>query len=346
MDSQTKSNIMNKQKVVHIESLRGIAILLVVIGHVIGSTPAGGMKIDYPSFWRYLYIWIDYIQMPLFTGIAGWVYTLKPALNNKFKTFAYKKAIRLLIPMATVGTLYFIIQYLIPGTNMKGNLADIWKIYIFPYTIYWYLPSLFLIFMIMYIIDKYKLCQSAKAWLFLFAITWGISLVIKTATSDIPNIFSYKGALGQLPYFIIGIGIHRFSRQLYEKRAIGIYLLLTCAGLSLLQYKWYYIVNTGKDIPFWYEAFLPLWVASTLMILLHINRSCRFFTWLGGFAYTIYLFHGFGTSGGRIIATKIGIDSSLFIFMTATVIALFLPILVEKVVDKWKLTRILFLGKK
>lgn len=337
---------MNKPKVAHIESLRGIAILLVVVGHVIGSTPAGGMKIDYPSFWRYLYLWIDYIQMPLFTGIAGWVYALKPAANYKFNTFAYKKALRLLIPMATVGTLYFIIQYLTPGTNMKGHLSDIWKIYIFPYTIYWYLPSLFLIFISMYIIDKYKLCQSTRSWLLLFVATWGISLIIKIMPSEIPNLFSYKGAFGQLPYFIIGVGIQRFSGQLYKKKAICTYLILTCIGLALLQYKWYYAVNIGEDMTFWYKALLPLWVASTLMLLLHINRSCQFFTWLGGFAYTIYLFHGFGTSGGRIIATKIGISSSLLIFVIATVIALFIPVLIEKVIDKWQPARMLFLGKK
>ena len=82
------------------------------------------------------------------------------------------------------------------------------------------------------------------------------------------------------------------------------------------------------------------------MLLLHTNRSCQFFTWLGSFAYSIYLFHGFGTSGGRIIATKLGISSSLLIFIIATVIALFLPILIEKVIDKWQPTRVLFLGKK
>lgn len=62
----------------HIETLRGIAIFLVVAGHVIGSTPIGGMKIDFPSIWRFLYLWIDYLQMPLFTIIAGWVYALRP----------------------------------------------------------------------------------------------------------------------------------------------------------------------------------------------------------------------------------------------------------------------------
>ena len=39
---------MKNQKNLSIETLRGIAILLVVIGHVIGSAPDGGMKIDCP----------------------------------------------------------------------------------------------------------------------------------------------------------------------------------------------------------------------------------------------------------------------------------------------------------
>lgn len=39
---------MSSKKNLSIETLRGIAILLVVIGHVIGSTPDGGMKIDFP----------------------------------------------------------------------------------------------------------------------------------------------------------------------------------------------------------------------------------------------------------------------------------------------------------
>lgn len=68
---------MSSKKNLSIETLRGIAILLVVIGHVIGSTPDGGMKIDFPHPLRYLYVWIDYIQMPLFTAIAGWVYCIE-----------------------------------------------------------------------------------------------------------------------------------------------------------------------------------------------------------------------------------------------------------------------------
>ena len=107
------------------------------------------MKIDFPHPLRYLYVWIDYIQMPLFTAIAGWVYALKPfSASSGFGSFVRKKALRLLVPMVAVGTLYFLVQYLMPGTNNKGVLSQMWRIYVFPYTIYWYLPSLFLIFVV------------------------------------------------------------------------------------------------------------------------------------------------------------------------------------------------------
>lgn len=48
------------KKNLSVETLRGIAILLVVVGHVIGSGPGGGMKIDFPHPLRYLYVWIDF----------------------------------------------------------------------------------------------------------------------------------------------------------------------------------------------------------------------------------------------------------------------------------------------
>lgn len=51
-----------------IETLRGAVIIMVVIGHVIGSRSDGGMKVNGDSFLRYLYdTFIASIQMPLFT---------------------------------------------------------------------------------------------------------------------------------------------------------------------------------------------------------------------------------------------------------------------------------------
>lgn len=335
---------MNKQKNLSIETLRGIAIILVVVGHVIGSAPDGGMKIDFPHPLRYLYVWIDYIQMPLFTAIAGWVYALKPVSSTvEFSTFIHKKALRLLVPMATVGTIYFLVQYFIPGTNNKGDLSQIWRIYIFPYTIYWYLPSLFLIFVIQWMIDRNMKMQTMKQWSI-----WCVFAILLSITNDkgimhnIPNYFSFKGALGQLPFFFAGVAACRFAFVIYHSLLMKCLMwFMVIVGVILIQIVWFY----PDDYAILARLIYPLALIPTLLLLLSLKWHNRLFTWLGSYAYSIYLFHGFGTSGGRIILKMIGVKAVAIIFAFATCIATFCPILVDKLVRRNKWGRKLLLGR-
>lgn len=330
---------MNNQKNLSIETLRGIAILLVVIGHVIGSAPGGGMKIDFPHPLRYLYVWIDYIQMPLFTAIAGWVYALKPFSSKiGFMEFARKKALRLLVPMAIVGTLYFMVQYVMPGTNNKGELSQVWRIYVYPYTIYWYLPSLFLIFMIQWMIDRHRKMKNITQW-----VMWCIVAVILSSINDkgimhsVPNLFSFKGALGQLPYFFTGVAACRFSAHPLPKWWLWIMTLL---GVGLIQIAWFYPSECSLS-----RTIYPITLIPTLFLLLTLKWHNCFFTWIGGYAYSIYLFHGFGTSGGRIIMKMIGVKAVALIFTFATCIAIICPIIIDVVANRFKWGRVLLLGK-
>lgn len=326
-----------------IETLRGIAILLVVLGHVIGSGPSGGMKIDFPHPLRYLYVWIDYIQMPLFTAIAGWVYALKPfSAFSGFGSFTRKKALRLLVPMAAVGTLYFFVQYFMPGTNQKGDLSQLWRIYVFPYTIYWYLPSLFLIFLVQYFIDK-------KGWMDTLG-KWGVLCVIAIVLSrmndawllhDVPNVFSFKGALNQLPYFFAGVAAQRFAVLLYSRSNIRIMYVMAFLGIFLINAVWFSDKLSSLCI-----LLYPLTQIPTLFLLLSISKHNRFLVWVGGYAYSIYLFHGFGTSGGRILLKMIGVQSVALIFLFASFIAVACSILLDRFFSYFRLSRVLFLGKK
>ena len=326
-----------------IETLRGIAILLVVLGHVIGSGPSGGMKIDFPHPLRYLYVWIDYIQMPLFTAIAGWVYALKPfSAFSGFGSFTRKKALRLLVPMAAVGTLYFFVQYFMPGTNQKGDLSQLWRIYVFPYTIYWYLPSLFLIFLVQYFIDK-------KGWMDTLG-KWGVLCVIAIVLSrmndawllhDVPNVFSFKGALNQLPYFFAGVAAQRFAVQLYSRSNTRVMYVMAFLGIFLINAVWFSDKLSSLCI-----LLYPLTQIPTLFLLLSISKHNRFLVWIGGYAYSIYLFHGFGTSGGRILLKMIGVQSVALIFLFASFIAVACSILLDRFFSYFRLSRVLFLGKK
>lgn len=118
----------------------------------------------------------------------------------RFWKFCPEKALRLLVPMAAVGTLYFLVQYLMPGTNNKGELSQLWRIYIFPYTIYWYLPSLFLIFVVQWWIDSRKWMDTLGKW----SICCVVALVFSRINDvwilhEVPDLFSFKGALGNCP---------------------------------------------------------------------------------------------------------------------------------------------------
>ncbi len=332
----------NGGRYTNIETLRGFAILLVVMGHVIGSSSDGGMRLEYPSPYRYIYLWIDYIQMPLFTAISGWVYALKPIYErDQISTFFKKKVIRLLIPMVVVGTLYFMVQYLVPGTNRKGELSEIWRIYIFPYTIYWYLPSLFLIFLTyMYFDLHWGKRKVLSQWLFFLFIAL-MFRNLEVYLGAFPNFFSFRGALRLLPYFVLGVGMKCYADKLYSSFLKKLYIVLfLCSGV-MLQMKWHGIVNLQI-----YDMFVePFGVMACVLLLQSLNYSNRILTWIGGYAYAIYLFHGFFTSGGRIVMHALGVQETIGIFLFSTIIAVGASILIEQCAKRSKIAGLLFLGQ-
>ena len=112
--------------------------------------------------------------------------------------------------------------------------------------------------------------------------------------------------------------------------------------IIIQQLSWFKIINytVHKDT---IVGFLIGLTAT--MILLRFRLNISWLIWFGGFAYSIYLFHAFGTAGGRIVLKRFDIHSSALIFMVSLAAGLVLPILAEKMLAKFKITRLLFLGK-
>ncbi|WP_397446208.1 acyltransferase family protein [Polaribacter sp. R77954] len=333
---------MKKDKT--IETLRGAVILLVVIGHVIGSASDGGMKVSDDSFFRYFYdTFIDPIQMPLFTILAGWVYSLKPPVYSKIKTFISKKVKRLLIPMFVVGVCYFTLQYITPGTNNKENFLEIWKLLFFPYTLFWYLYSLFVVFIIIALIDVFHKMDTTTNWAIIFVISL-IALLVRDVfiPFEAPNYFSYKGTLYLLPCFVLGVGLNRFKTIFQSKKVLYITIVLLVSCFIIQQLSWFKVIE--------YEVHKDNIVGLTIgftasMLLLKSRIEISWLVWFGGFAYSIYLFHAFGTAGGRILPQKLDINSKVILFTMSLLAGVILPIIAEKILNKYKITRVLFLGR-
>ena len=336
---------MNSDKDQTIETLRGAVIILVVIGHVIGSESDGGMMVRNDSFFRYMYdTFIDCIQMPLFTVIAGWVYTLKPVSYEKINDFILKKVMRILVPMVVVGTSYFLVQYFTLGTNHKGNLSEIWRLLLFPFTLYWYLYSLFLVFGIIALVDSFNKMKTINNWFIFFSMSVFILLIRDVVIPyEQPNYFSYKGAMYLLPCFILGVGLNRFKVFFQNRIFANFTAFIFVVSICIQQLSWFKIVDYTVNK----ETIVGLLIGLTgTIMLLKFSLKTNWLIWFGGFAYSIYLFHGFGTAGGRIIAKRFNIQSSDLIFTISLVAGLSLPILTEKILERFKITRMLFLGKR
>jgi fucose 4-O-acetylase-like acetyltransferase len=334
---------INRKKDLSIEALRGITIILVVIGHVIGSESDGGMKVADDSFLRHFYFTFQFLRMPLFTVISGWVYALAPVNRQYLTQFTIKKIRRIILPLICVGGLYYIVQSLTPNTNKSYAISQIWRILIFPYTFYWYLYALFLVFMVVSIIDVNKWANKASSWLAIVIISL-VLLVIRDRfiPNSIPNIFGFKNAMYLLPFFLIGVGINRFSSIFKNRYLIYSMAAILIIGLILQQLVWY------KILEYKFSAYsgLGLIIGITGVItLLQINFKSISMVWLGNFAYTIFLFHSFGTSGGRIILNTMGIRNTAMVFVVSLFLGLFLPIVAEKILNKNGVTRLLFLGR-
>lgn len=338
-----KTQSLQKKKDASVETLRGFAIILVVLGHVIGSDSGGGMRVSDDSFLRYVYYTFEYLRMPLFTVISGWVYALRPATRLNLKSFTLKKIRRIILPMIFVGATYYILQFLTPGTNAKSPLQDIWQIVVFPYTLYWYLPSLFLVFLLISTLDAFKLVETREKWGVVLILSIALLLIRdRLFAESFPNYLSFKGAIYLLPFFVIGVGIQRF-KYIFENKYLNMGLgLVLIVGILVQQLSWFNMIEYELSK----RSGIGLLIGMTGTILFfRIKWNVKWLIWFGSYAYTIYLFHSFGTSGGRILIKAAGISNTAMIFVVSLILGLLLPVLIEKFLDPIPLTRMLFLGR-
>ncbi|MCB0821975.1 MAG: acyltransferase [Bacteroidales bacterium] len=338
-----KTETLSPKKDASVETLRGFAIILVVLGHVIGSDSGGGMRVSDDSFLRYIYYTFEYLRMPLFTVISGWVYALRPASKLNFKSFTMKKVRRIIYPMIFVGATYYLLQYFTPGTNAKSPLQDIWQIVVFPYTLYWYLPSLFIVFLLISGLDALKAIETKIQWAYIL-LAAVIFLIVRDQfiPEAVPNYFSFKGAVYLLPFFIIGVGLKRF-KDIFANRYLNFSLLAILAfSLLIQQLSWFDVID--YELSKRNGIGLLIGITGTILFF-KIKWRVNWLIWFGSYAYTIYLFHSFGTSGGRILIKAAGISNTFSVFIVSLLLGLLLPVLIEKILDPIPLTRMLFLGR-
>ena len=327
-----------------IDSLRGLAVILVVAGHVIGGTPETGMRVDPESGWAYFYAALTDLRVPLFTALSGYVYSLRPVREPAdYGQFVRGKARRLLVPLLTVGTLFILIQSVAPGTNASAEPTDVFALYLYGSVggsgQFWFLEALFLILVVVGIADAFG-HGSGRALAVAIAASTVAAIVVNIPAAW--SFFAVDGAIFLLPFFLVGCALARFPQL---ERGRFVVLAFACGLFAVRMLEMFGgVVLTDRltQLTGFALGLTGVWT----LVLFRDQLAWRPLARLGYFSFAIFLLHPFGAAGTRILLTRMGIESDVVLFLSSMVAGLTLPIIFEITLGRIAWVSWAFLGQK
>ncbi|WP_104402577.1 acyltransferase family protein [Vibrio penaeicida] len=313
-----------------IDTLRGFACILLVAYHVVGNTPFNGLRLE-EGVYREVNDLLGYVRMPIFTFLSGLVYAYRP-FNGDYRKFFSGKARRLLLPMLVVGTSFAVLQSLTPSANAEQYNWSM--LHVLPVAHFWFVEALFIIFACVAIFETLK-CLSS---LLLFSAIFGLVTFVYTSSFDMPY-FALSGAVYLLPFFLLGVAIHRFNLIRHLSIWHGWMLLALVFALLILNALGYLHVHDKRTV-------YGLFVGAVFCIgALSVRGRNKLLTRVGAYSYSIYLFHVFFTAAFRIILNKAGVENTHLLFTASLLAGIVGPIVAEKLLLGTNITRLLCLGK-
>lgn len=311
-----------------VQTLRGLACCFLLVYHVIGATAAQGLRVQ-DGWMRELTEALVAVRMPVFGLIAGAMYGLS---SKRGWQLVQDKAVRLLLPMFSVGTIFALLQYATPGSNYRTE--DLHLMHIVPVAHYWFLESLFLIFCLMALAESLLPLNDSRSWFGYFAASLLVYLVH-------PGFiwFSVLGASYLLPYFLLGLGMTRLQWDpQQQRRKTG--LLLAALGAALVAW----LMLQGPEL----ERFsAPVLLASLLMSagLWSLGWRNALLARIGDYSFVIFLFHAFFTSATRMALQALVPDAKLLVLVLSVPVGILAPVALQHLITRSPLCGAWLLGK-
>jgi glucans biosynthesis protein C len=269
-----------------VQTLRGIACLLLVAFHTIGSSAASGLHVPDPSIYRKFTNLFVHVRMPLFTFLSGVVYAYRPLRAGHALQFLGKKIRRLGVPLIVASTLLYCLHRAMH--HEVPPLPQLWTIYVFPYWHLWFVQALLVVFGLLFILETVRGLATFQRFITVFALSL---LLYFSAPFETHNVFSVYNATYLLPFFLWGLGAHRYREQLQGAPA----LVATVLCFSMAQGFQTYVVFTSVLPPI-----DPLVDRSVLNLLIGLSAGLAGLQLLprapllervGRSSYPIYLYH-------------------------------------------------------
>lgn len=302
-----------------IDTLRGLACLALVVFHTVGADKNSGLRIADEHGLRLFNDVLAYVRMPLFSFLSGYVYALRPVSGSGLR-FIKGKVRRLLVPMLLVGTLFAILQANVPGSNF--NQYDWRLLHIVPVAHYWFLESLFIVFLVIVLLERAN-------WLaddFLFAGVW-LAAAALFAMDPFPRYFGLSGATYLFPFVLLGIACHRLLGRWPDAVALP---WIGLVFVSVIGFTW----GLASELPRT-TSLVGLALGTCACLLLFRGRmESTLLAAIGTYSFAIFLFHSVFSAASRIVLEKLGQFPIPLLMACGIITALIGPIVVELVLRR------------
>ncbi|MHC8285301.1 acyltransferase family protein [Pseudomonas sp. XS1P51] len=329
--------MQSKKKSLEIETLRGLACLLLVLYHVIGPL-GGGLKIDLGSPYRVLADSMVYVRMPLFTFISGYIYSIYKIRGNDFSAYVVGKVRRLIVPLFFVGIPFSVLQVVGPGVNKDLGLTDALLSFYVPVNHFWFLQAVFIIFMFVGFLQWRGLLQTATRLYLLFL----FSAIVFLLPSFPVDAFGINGAIYLLPFFVTGMICHeKVSAIKQSLKVIGpvVFVLISVALL--------YIAAVDRELIVDRRSLVGLLVGCiSCVALLSSDMRSKSLIWLGGHSYAIFLFHVLFAASSRFALGRLGVTDESVLIGGGVLCGLLGPVVLSNIFSRFAITSTLFLGER
>lgn len=320
-----------KQRLLYIDNLKGILIILVVLGHCIQATDA---DFDHNIIFRYIYSF----HMPMFMFVSGFV-SYKPQME--WRTVR-KRFQQLIVPF---------VAWTVLGACIHANWAMLYQVLLHPDNGLWFLWALFFIILALKICtaisEKTNIRQEyVVAIVCLVMIGMMVALKLK--------VFGFQFVAWYFPFYCMG----HFGKK-YESALADVEHRETWPCLLLfLTMAWFWMrkepptfMPDGSNVVFNYAwkfitAVVAI-VAFTNLFKLYVNHKYLIINRLGGVTLGIYAIHQIViTIVLKYISQYIPGDWEYVLFIIVLWLAITaISYAVDCLLDKSKLTALLFLGK-
>ncbi|CAI8930884.1 acyltransferase [Pseudomonas sp. fls2-241-R2A-110] len=329
--------MQSKKKSLEIETLRGLACLLLVLYHVIGPL-GGGLKIDLGSPFRVLADSMVYVRMPLFTFISGYIYSIYKIRGNDFSAYCTGKVRRLIVPLFFVGVPFSVLQAVAPGVNKDVGLFQALLSFYVPVNHFWFLQAVFIIFMFVGFLQWRGLLQTMTR-LYLLLLFSAVAFLLPPFSIDA---FGINGAFYLLPFFVTGMICHEKVAVIKQSLKVIGPVVFVLISIALL-----YIAAVDRELIVDRRSLVGLLVGCTSCVaLLSSDMRSKALIWLGGYSYAIFLFHVLFAASSRFAFGRLGITDESLLVIGGVLCGLLGPVLLSNMFSRFALTSVLFLGER